>query len=441
MFRLIPLLSLVCAGSALGQERSASEPQELVFEDVYDVFSVIAFDTGELPSPGDPITVRFHITPAGGVVTGMEAESLLEWPTSSGLDLEHQVAGVPGTGFVAVDSEIEIAAEVGIDIFGLWSGTIDLWSEFVELYEHTEFDPLLLDGGEASVVLADPGLIDPIEYGITVFTGLEVVVAVAIYPELSATVAGARIETESDAGLAIQTADGQWTELPAPTVGTDELELDVRYVSELDAGLDLIIEPSVSLDTLIGGFQLLAFPIPVPLVGETGERVFPTQRAAHPLPLIGPLPASLDAGEVDLQGLVNLPVTLSNFGLLPLEGKATVVGSNDFSVFPDGIYIQPGGTDGLMVSFSPILEGERGVVLRLETNDPITPVIEIPIHGEGIGPELPDDSDRAPPDNGNVSGEDVKGGCGCSSGGAAPAAGWLGLGLLAGLVRRRGPVR
>ena len=66
---LLALTALVGAASA---QDYASEPQELYFEDVYDVFSVVSFDTGHLPSPGDPITVRFHITPTGGVVTAME---------------------------------------------------------------------------------------------------------------------------------------------------------------------------------------------------------------------------------------------------------------------------------------------------------------------------------------------------------------------------------
>lgn len=435
--RLLPGLILLLATPAVAQDvRYASEPQELVFEDVYDVFSVIQFDTGELPSPGDPITVRFHVTPTGGVVSGMEGESHLEWP-----GLEHQVVPVPGSGFLAVDSEIEIAAEVGIDIFGLWSGTVDLWNEYVVLYEATDFDPSLL-GGEAGVLLQGDGLVDPLEFDITVFTGLDVVVGVEVYPSLGANLSGLRFETHNDEGTGIQTSEGEWAPLPVPTVATGSMPLDVDYISELDSSLALVVEPSVSLDTLIGGFQLLAFPIDIPLVDLTGERPFPTVQVEHPLPVIGPTPPSLDAGALDIGDLANVPVTVQNFGDMDLEGTARIVGSDDFSVFPEQIYLPPGGTDGLMVSFQPVLEGQRAVTLEIATNDPIVPVVYIEITGEGLAPELPDDSDRVPPDaDGRVNGEEVKGGCGCDQGSAGGFVAWaLPLALL-GVRRRSRPVR
>ena len=118
----------------------ASEAQEIHFSSTDEVFSTLGFDTGYLPSQASPISVRFHLTPTGGVVTDMDCESRLEWPDP----LQHAIVGVPESGWFGVDAEIEIEAEVHIDIFGLWTGSVDLWSEKLEMLSGTPFDPPLL---------------------------------------------------------------------------------------------------------------------------------------------------------------------------------------------------------------------------------------------------------------------------------------------------------
>lgn len=440
VFRCLPALLLALSPVAGAQERYASEPQPVAIEDTYDVFSAIAFDTGWWPNAGDPITVRFHLTPTGGVVTAMEAESWLEWEPGTHPEgmLEQATVGLPGTGFLAVDTGIEIAGEIGIDIFGLWAGTVPLWTEQVQLFQADTFDPMLLDQPPAEVLLAGNGLIDPLEFEITVFTGLDVVLAVEVYPELEASVSGLRVESHTEDGAGVQLSETDWAELAPPDLATDWLPIELTYVAQYAAGLTVIIEPSVSLDTFIGQFQLASFPIDVPLTDETGERAFPPVTVAHPLPILGPLPAELDAGEVALEGLANVPVTVSNEGALPLEGTARIVGSNDFTVFPEEVYIGPGGTSGVMVSFAPILDGERQVFLEIASNDPVQPVVQIPLFGTGRAPE-PDNTrdDGAPDDLARVNGEELDRGCGCTTPTPTGGLSWALLGLLL-LTRRRG---
>ena len=123
---------------------------------------------------------------------------------------------------------------------------------------------------------------------------------------------------------------------------------------------------------------------------------------------------------------------------MPLEGTARIVGSNDFSVFPEQIFLPPGGSGGVMVSFGPVLDGAREVILEVETNDPAVPLVRIPVRGVGLALDAaPDDGPPTDQDMANVNGEEVKAaGCGCQTG-PAPSGGWL---ALLGLVfLRRGP--
>lgn len=412
-----------------------SEPQEVVLADTWEVFQAIAFDTGQLPSPGDPITVRFHITPTGGVVGELEAESELAWPGDQG-GVAQRLVGVPGSGWLGVDANIEIAAEVGIDIFGLWSGTIDLWQEELTLFAETTFDPLALGAVPVGVELSGAGLFDPFEVGYSVFPGLDVNLQVDVYPAMDATLSGVKVSCASAEGTGDQLADDTWAQLPAPVGGSDRWDAEVTYTAAQTAGLAVVVEPSINLDTFLGGFQLLAFPIDVPLVSAAVDRVWPSVGVSHPLPVLGPLPASLDAGEMLVGGLVNVPLAVSNVGALPLEGTATIVGSDDFTVFPSEIFIAPGGTDGLMVSFAPVLVGERAVELEIASSDPAVPVIRIPIRGVGLALEEDGPVDGPPDDYGHVNGEELDRGCGCDT---TPTTGtwWWLAGVVALVLRRR----
>ncbi|NCG18357.1 MAG: hypothetical protein GWP91_05000 [Rhodobacterales bacterium] len=428
-------VALSVASSASAQERYASEPQRVEYFDVYDVFSVLAFDTGFQPSFNDPVSVRFHITPSGGVVTEMEATSELEWAGT----LEHKLTGVPGTGVFEIDATLEIEAEVHLDLI-IYEDYIPVWVETVNMYDGMAFDPMLLAGGGSPVTVgvSGAGIVDPLEFALTVITGINLVFAAEVYPELSSTLSGNRIETLGDDGLVVQTLEDTWMNLPLATVPSPELALSSTYVANFDSELSLVIEPTISVDTWIGDFQLISFPIPVALLDSMGERAFEAVDLFHPLPLVGPLPGETDMGEVPTDTLANAPIELTNVGAMPLEGLATIVGSDDFTVFPESLCIPPGGSDGLMVSFDSAGVGDQDVVLEIITNDPLNPVIQIPIFASAYDPNsLEETPTRGTGDlsDGSRNGEDTKSGCGCQATRSGPS-GWWVLGLV-GLIRRR----
>jgi hypothetical protein len=429
------------AGVALAAEY-ASTPQPVVFADTSDAFSVIAFDTGYLPSISDPVSVRFHITPSGGVTTVMDATSHLEWP-----ELTHELVGEAGTGELAIDSHVEIEAEVYINLPPLYSGSIPLWAESVSLFAITEFDPLLL-GAEspAEVRLDGVGLIDPLALEINIIFGLDLVFAADFYPTIEATLAGRSVDSTSPHAAWSQVADGEGVELPLPGDHDGTLPMELTYIADLGTLFSFVIEPSASLDTLIGDFDLIRFPIDVPLVDAGEERAYPTVAVEHPLPALGELPDAIDFGSIEVGRLVNANVGFPNLGVLGLQGTAQIDGDGSFAVWPEDLYALEGQTDGVVVTFLPGSAGDRRAELVLSSNDPGVPEWRVALTGAGLAPEV-----STPPGSTGTGGTPDGGGdpvpeatvepvaptreCACASGGGFTGV-WPMLGLVAFLRRR-----
>ena len=91
-----------------------------------------------------------------------------------------------------------------------------------------------------------------------------------------------------------------------------------------------------------------------------------------------------------------------------------------------------GNTDGVVVTFEPTSSGVATAMLVLETNDPVHPILEIPIVGNGAV----DPIEEGPDGNDLVPGSGAIQTCGCSQSSGAPALLLPLLGLLA-LRRRR----
>jgi MYXO-CTERM domain-containing protein len=400
-----------------------SEAQDLRFEDEYDVFSAVEYDSGYLPADS-PVAVRFFIDSAGGAYTQMDATSQLTWPDA----LTHEITGVPASGYFDLLCDLTAQAEIYFDIFG-YTATIPVWSQNLYLHDsEEEFEPLLLKNGSPEGVSAssDGEVIGPFEYGFDVFTGVELLFALEGWPRASAALAGRRIETNGNNVFEADTT----TRLDVPEENPGWVDMTSTYVAWLDASLDIVLEPSMSVCVdIVGCFEVASFEIPVPMVGVSEERPFEPVLYQHPLPSILPPFNTAEVGEVAVGNLANLQVPITNVGLLDLEGYAWIEGdTQQFSVYPEYFYASPEATDGLVVTYNALAAGETSATLIIESNDPVRPRIEIPLRASGFNP------DTFPDDDGGDSVR-VKT-CGCSS---APSGGLPALaGLLAlALVRRR----
>ncbi|MEZ4318620.1 MAG: MYXO-CTERM sorting domain-containing protein [Myxococcota bacterium] len=413
-----------------------SEPEELLFEDTFDLFSFVSIDTGYLPSQSDPISVRFHVTPTGGVVTEMEAVSNMEWPTA----FKHTVAPIPGEGLFGIDTSVDIEFEVYINVASIYQSSIPLWSEGFAITEGVAFDTLVLPGSPEyplEVDVANQNLIDPFEYDFDVVPGIAgLSFQVEIYPQLSTTMGGNRIETVLAGSTGVQDGEGGFSLLDPPGGNPGEVFLESTYFADLSTSFDIVIRPSATLDTIIGDFELVAFDFPIELLSDTQTREFDSVVYTHPLPALEPIDMGTDVGVVEVGNLRNLTFPLRNLGAMGLEGTAWIEGSDAFSVWPQYFYATEGNTDGVVVTFEPEVDGEELATLVIESNDPVTPLLRIPLTGTGFDATRLDNPlpGNDPP---NLSGEDVRG-CGCAS---SPAPMWGALLLPALLAVRRRQVR
>ncbi|MFK7927582.1 MAG: MYXO-CTERM sorting domain-containing protein [Myxococcota bacterium] len=423
---LVAAACLAIPMSATAQDYE-SEPRELLFEERFDAFDAIEFDTGDLPS-GSPVAVRFYLWSKGGSSAEMEAISHITWPDS----LTQHIEGVPGTGLLEVVCDLELAAQVTFDIWG-YKGAYDVWRQELELEAETTFDPLLLDGDEPRSVSAKATGTGTEAYStdIPLFAGLELRFNVQVYPQASAELSGSRIETGDT--IITNSEVGAQHDLPEWDPGV--LELSSVYVADVTASLEAVLQPQLELCApIFGCFRVARFDIPIPLVDETAEQRFSTVRYSHPLPSMEATVSSHDFGEVEVGTLANLQLPLTNVGQLDLEGWLRIEGDGAFTVFPEYIQASQDNTDGAVITFAPTTDGPIAATLVIESNDPARPELRIPMGGNGwVEPELdPDD-----PDNPRLSGE-VRG-CGCDS--ASSPTGGLAIfglaGLLLGLRRRR----
>lgn len=415
---LVVLAAALLPAAALAYE---SEPQDLLFADSYDVFSAVEYDTDWVPS-GSPVQVRFYINSAGAAYTEMEAVSSLTWPEA----LTQRVDGIPGTGWFALLTDLQIAAQVRYDVFG-YSQTIDIWSEDIEMAEDVTFDPLLLEGSPVTEVDVSTRAEDypPISYPWAVGAGVSVIFELEYFPQARAQLTGIRLET----GEAVLYYEGEEILLEVPEENPGWIDLSSVYFAWIDAGLDIVLKPNIEIGTPIGDYELIAFEIPIELASVDEERAFPRVDYTHPLPALANAATSFDFGEVAVDNFSNEQMEFENIGLLDLEGWVSIEGSEAFSVYPEYLHATEGNIDGLVVTFAPTEAGTVSAMLRVESNDPMRPSIEVPLTGTGYKPDYPCGS-------GEQEAEVTS--CGCASGSAPLTGAWMLLGaVVVGLRRRR----
>ena len=128
---------------------------------------------------------------------------------------------------------------------------------------------------------------------------------------------------------------------------------------------------------------------------------------------------SIDFGELYVGELANEQLTLSNLGLLDLEGQASVDDeSGGFSVFPAEILSRPDGEDGITVSFLGSEEGVYETTLQIASNDPAQPTKSITLKATVIPDGQPRSSNGEELTGAKES--QVVGGCGCSAANTLP---------------------
>lgn len=410
-----------------------SEQREFLFADAFDVFDGIE-DIHYGPYPADAVLgLEFELKSRGGYTVEMEATSDLTWPDA----LTHDLKGVPQGGEIALDTTLSAYLTLNFDT-SLFSGHYDLWSEHIKMQGEEVFDGLLLDGDtvETVDVVWEDYPLDPIELPLSIVTGLTVKFVMNVYPRSTITLDNERIETFAGDATdpTVLTAVGTTSIVEVPEDNPGEVWLESTYFANLAATGDIVFDPAADICIFGGCWTVFNYELPFTILDVQELREFWPVEYDHPLPAILVDVQNHDYGDIELGNLAQLNVPIENIGLLPLEGTVRVEGSDAITVFPEYFFADAGAIDGVVVTFSPELEEGTTAMLVLESNDPVTPRIEIPLLGNGwVEPDLEEYPD------GNDGGDPVKiRTCGCQSTPTPlPMGAWaLALAFVAGRRRR-----
>lgn len=419
---MLPISCLMGAALAATPIPYEADPVAAEIIDTVDLFDLVSVDSGYWPSATDPIAIRFFFTPEIVVESQLQTNSQLAWSPLS--------VRTEGSAESTLRADVEIGAEVKLDLFGIFSGVVPIASRSVHLETEASSEGLLLQGSPDEILLLsidDPSLVPPLEYGVDVVPTVAVTVGVGITPKVDASIEGLEVISEIDGQSVHQYTADEWAELPEMPARPGEVGLLTRWSSYVEALFAVQLTPSVGVDTPIGGFTLAEFPLDIDLAEISELRESEPAFVIHALPVLLDPQESYDYGEIPSGDLANWPLVIENIGAMILEGTASVDGDPAFTVWPEAFAAPPGVQSGLTVSFSPTSPGEHRATLRLLTNDPTRPSFEIALVGVASGEGSTDPSGDVPPlDTAEGDSSTIKT-CGCAS---PPLSG---VGLLAAL--------
>ncbi len=404
-----------------------SEPVDVLLQDEAELFTNVEYSTGVLPS-GSPVGVQFRIEANGGAGVEMEGEGALWWPEA----LTIGFTGDPGSGIYLLDASLGAVAEIVVDFsdYG-YSGTFEIDRRDITMDGATFFDPFVMGGADQDrVEVIDTGAgTELINYSYPLFEIIQINFTADMTPTFTAGFQGVQWTVNENVIM----AEGAPAAL-IPERAADFL-VDGVFRALWDARFDLVFTPTISVYApFVGDIEIASFDIPVQIAADAFEQDFPPQAYTFPLPLIDPGLDAADFGTIEPGALANIEVPIGNLGNLPVYGQATIEGNGEFSVYPDQFNALAGTTDGLVVTFSPTVEGAQTANLVLTSNDPSYPTVTIPLTGNADAPDVDDGGDDVAGDD-QVESKEIDG-CGCrSTTGATPVLAALAAAAL--LIRRR----
>lgn len=457
------VLGLGLAGPAAAADYT-SEPRLVRIEDAVTVQDA----TYSLPLTFDVVAgiiedLGVTIALSGGAEVGLllEGESQLEWPVADEpKTVRHTLTPLADAAFVGITSEMLIEVAVGGTLLGQ-NFTFDLVSEPIEFTDRVErFSPFLLpfqtDGPTELTLEPEPAtgsLNVPLSLtGSSGIGGLTIAATVNVDPTSRAVIKGDSLDTLIPQGEfsdtfttdgSTQTMSGVFPNLVELYDQTDELDLDVLYNADIgvelgyEIGLTLnfggsVFSQPININFPVGEFEIPLFPyLETPHSFEGSPETAPW---THPLPKVSI--GTTQVAFVDVPD--NVPAAqgfpVSNQGKLDLEVMASIEGSEQLTVAPVELSVEPSGASSLVVTYTPDGPGSAEGILVLTTSDPARPEVRIPISASAV--VAPEEDDLNDPGDFVDTPTDQFQTCGCAS--STPAGGWLwlaGVGLLA--VRRR----
>lgn len=269
------------------------------------------------------------------------------------------------------------------------------------------------------------------------------------YKTLSVQYGDVALDTETAIELPLQSEYGDSVKVPVKVRGGARVDGNVQakpflYVQQV-FGINLNT-------TLQAGFQQATANINIPaLEDEMLEFDFsPAAEVEIPIPNVKVVQSAAEfTGTVGSEG--STKVTIKNEGKAP--AKITFEADGDFQISSQATEISPGASFELTVRAKPSEAGTVTGTVKIGTNDPDSPLLELGVNGEFSNAPTPPNNNPGDTDDDTDGDDDTNGGkgdgqaaedssgCGCKTAGASPssslgALGALALGMAA-LIRRR----
>ncbi len=410
------LLAKPCADSNDPLRCLYADP--LIFDKTVKLPIAFDWDTGWIPG-GSPLQVRFYVKLPAFTHVKMQGGFETTWPES--LRLYPQ----PGRfGVIDFDYGLEIGAKakLAVKILGQdigWEGNIPYVPQVnFHVVGNKTFDPWgWAPGATASGFTAPLTLFQlPITDLIIPIPGISGGIELNVQGELAVTYTTEKISikpntktpskgptppvSQPDAATIHPWVDGAYGEYFVHPEGT------IKYVGTIH------LFPAIYVEILSKKFSIpVGIDFPVSLTLDEQKWVFDDQLVHVPLPNIQPpeLPGVVDFGQVPVGDQKTISVKLPNIG----EARARMVGAlptgTAFKLLDSSAEFNLGETGEIKVRYQPKAQGTTTTTLKLETNDPDRPLIEVPLVGEGVGGDLPS---YQPDDAGAAGGSTGVGGSG-----------------------------
>ena len=388
------------------------------------------FDTGWVPS-NSPVQVRLVAklhsrvqVELGGTLDGTWPEPLTLTPK-----------GTPALGRISVDEGVEVEAQgkFSVTVAGTnyaWTGTLPGIPSLNLLAQGSKtFDPWAWKGQTPAASISADTPVQmlaqiPLTNSIIPIPGISGGFELDGSATFSATYDSLRIGFDEPNGE--KDVDSQNPATRLLLTRTPAVDTSVFIHGELVRQVTLNFIPGFYFTILGKTFNLPIANIPLALPASAPEPwAFDKVDVHIPLPEISVAKLDVDVGRIPPNVATSVLVPVTDLGEERLVVDTASPAPIAFVDTPHA-WVDPNATSNMRVVLTPDKEGKFDVPVFLTSNDPLTPVTEVHLHGTA----------QNGADGGSVN---TDAGCGCRAAGGKPssAPAWAGLGLALVVIARR----
>lgn len=387
--------------------------EPMLFEKTVKLPIAFDWDTGWIPN-GSPVQVRFYVKLPAQTHVRMLGGLQATWPKSVSI----VVPGARKTGVIDFDYGLEVGAKakVSVSIFGQnigWEGDIPyLPNVDFHVQGKKGFDPWAWKpGATASGLTPKLTLFQlPITDLIIPIPGVSGGIELDVQGELGVTYTNDRIVVkpnktpasgpiqpilQDDAGTTHPWVGGAWAEYLVHPEGT------VKYVGTIH------LIPEIYLEILGKKFAIpIGFEYPIKIDLDEQKWIFDDTLVHVPFPDIKPPDEKVvHFGKVLVGDEKTISIKFPNIGEAKARVIATAATNNpQFKILDSSAEFKTGESGEIKVRFQPKSTGAASTTLKVETNDPDTPAMEIALDAEGFSEADPEGKDAGPGAGGGPSG-------------------------------------